>query len=140
MNKKQLKKAIELIETMAQNDFLMPLSHSDQIFTEKGFSYKTYKGDCRTYINIDIIEKNISLLYRRGNLRIEKDINFKISNDKILQYLIDIFEEKHSFKNISEGKKDLMKKIVISKNNIRSEKKKLSNLEKELKDYDKIKK
>jgi len=33
-----------------------------------------------------------------------------------------------------------MKKIVISKNNIRSEKKKLSNLEKELKDYDKIKK
>lgn len=121
MKKSEIKKQIlEKISIMEQNTFLFPLSWSEKIEMEDyPWSYRTYnsghKGISR-YHNIEIHVGNNKILdinFRNNNIEIVQNLDLKtVTYLDVLNYVSIIFDEKHSFKNHSEGKRKIRKTIT----------------------------
>lgn len=144
MKKSEIKKQIlEKISIMEQNTFLFPLSWSEKIEMEDySWSYKTYnsgsKGVSR-YHNIEIYNSDIKILdinFRNSNIEIIQNLDLKaITYLDVLNYVSIIFDEKHSFKNHSEGKRKIRKSINEKKQLVKNNLKEIELLEQRLLDF-----
>ncbi len=123
-------KIVSIIKLMEDNKYLLPdnWSESAQLGTDE---YKTYvgsRGDFR-YIVIEITEK-MSISIDGNKVEITHDLELSNVNKKALNYIKEIYKQKHSFENYNEGEKELARKIIKTK-------KEITNLDKELKDFKK---
>lgn len=147
MKKQEIKKQIfEKIEIMEQNSFLFPKSWSEQIdMIDFDWSYKTYNagylGKSR-YHTIEIYSlssKEFEILIRGNEIQVIQNLDKKqISYNDIYYYITAIFNEKHSFKNHSEGKRKIRENIKNKLSNISSLKTEITTLRKQLSDLNKL--
>jgi len=144
MKKSEIKKQIlEKISIMEQNTFLFPLSWSEKTDMEDySWSYKTYnsgsKGVSR-YHNIEIHNGNDKILdinFRNSNIEIIQNLDLKtVTYLDVLKYVSIIFDEKHSFKNHSEGKRKIRNSINEKKQLVKNTLKEIELLEQRLLDF-----
>lgn len=143
MNKKQLKEeALKLIRKMEVNTFLLPDSWTDEIMMSDGSIYKTYVGNrgSTRYINLEYKEDGVTFTI---NFRGEKvlidgnDVFAKpIKPERVYQIVRKVYDEKHSFVENAEGKKSILLALKSQRDAIISAKKKITELEKQLQDFD----
>lgn len=147
MKKSEVKKQIlEKIAIMEQNTFLFPPSWSNTIdMIDEDWSYKTYnsgsKGVSR-YHNIEIHVANKKILdmnFRGNSIEVVQNLDNKaVSFNDVLKYVTTIFDEKHSFKNHSEGKRKIRESINQKTQKIEQMKNDIALLKNQLIDLDKI--
>ncbi len=138
---------LEKISIMEQNTFLLPVSWSEMTdMIEGDWSYKTYnsgnKGMYR-YHNLEIWQTNkkiIDINFRGTEIEVVRNLDFKPINYKdVLFYVTSIFNEKHSFKNHSEGKRKIRENINKKLLLIETTKKEISVLKQQLTDINELK-
>lgn len=149
MNKKQYKEeTLNLIKRMENNTFLLPDSWSSEITMSSGNWYKTYVGarGVQRYINIEIKnikdDNKIAITFRGESILLEEEDVFgkRISPENVYNSILEVYKEKHSFVETSEGRKSIIDKIKNLKQSISLQNKEYIKLQKELKDYETLKK
>jgi len=143
MKKNVEKEIVSLVQKMENNTFLLPDSWSSDIaMSNFDWSYKTYVGTrgCSRYININIITIlcTIEISIRSNSVFIQKPMSLKLSPENVLEYVQEIYNEKHSFKDYSEGKKSIRLKIKNLQQTIKESNDKIIKLKKELEDSELI--
>ena len=143
MKKNVEKEIVSLVQKMENNTFLLPDSwSSDVAMSNFDWSYKTYVGGrgCLRYINVNIITMlcTIEISIRSNSVFIQKPMSLKLSPENVLEYVQEIYNEKHSFKEYSEGKKSIRLKIKNLQHIIKESNDKIIKLKKELEDSELI--
>lgn len=149
MNKKQYyNESLKMIKAMARNTFLMPDSWSDRIELNSWKTYKTYidkeSRNYRIYADINIWDINwkeiIKICIRQNEILLDNTNIFgKIPTAKqVYEYILEIYNEKHSFIESNEGRKSVLRKIWDKNKEISNNKKQLEDLKKQLSDFDSL--
>lgn len=146
--KEQIKSIFEKIEKMETNTFLFPESWSDKIdMIDYDWSYRTYNSGNvgkNRYHNIEIYNEDEIILtidFRREKVEVVQDLSKPTTTAKEVHFYIEaIYNELHSFKNHTEGKRDIRNKINAKIREIKKSNEDLVKLRKQLKDSDKTNK
>lgn len=146
MNKKEIKEDIlRMITQMECNTFLLPDSWSENIqMQHKDYMYRTYvgtRGNSR-YINLEKYignEKQLSILFRGNKIELSDGDIFKPINIKeIYNFIKEVYDELHSFKNHNEGARRIRKEISSRLQTISNAQNDIKKLKQQLEDLNQL--
>ena len=141
-NKDLKQEILKMISDMENNTFLFPHSYSETIdMIDLEYSYRTYNNGARgesRYHNVEIYVEGSKILeinFSGNTISYKHDIDKKpLKLKEIHSYILDIYNEKHSFKNHNEGRRNIRKKIKEKRLIIKTAKQEIEYLNKQLLD------